>query len=192
MMQSQEPSSCYRPMFLWSTWRALVKTDSTVVSAVFSQRTCSEMTFLSPLLLYCFRSMLSAEGGGGGASSVSKEMGIQGFTLQPLCYATGLLPWQCSGGWLEGRGGEGSSLCLRATCPLNVQIWTSMHRRWTDIVESDALQGRVRSEGRASNTRSGWGAVTCPSAAWSSAAAGLRRCIMLFLKSPPGWIKQCF
>lgn len=51
------------------------------------------MPFLFPLLLYCFVSMLSAqeeaqrEGG-----SVSKEMGIQGFTLQPMCYAIGLLP----------------------------------------------------------------------------------------------------
>lgn len=76
------------------------------------KRICSEMTFMFPLLLYYFVSMLSAkEGAGGGLNreergSVSKEMGIQGFTLQPLCYAIGLLPWQRSRGWVEGRRGK--------------------------------------------------------------------------------------
>lgn len=82
----------------------------------------------------------------GGGGSVSKETGIQGFTLQPLCYAIGLLPWRCPRGWVEGRRGK-SSPRLRTTYRGSAD--TSDHEQTkTDVKESNASWCQCWRDGR--------------------------------------------
>lgn len=110
----------------------------------------------------------------GGA--VSKEIGIQDFTLQPLYYATGLLPVWCSRGWVEGRRGE-KKLTM-------AQIWTSMHRLYrhcrvqliAKAARTEASSWRVGLQ----TTPAGWCAVRLFSA-FSIGTVGLEGlCILLF------------
>lgn len=51
--------------------------------------------------------------GDGGGGPVSKEMRIQEFKLQPLCYAIGLLQVWCTRGWLKDEEGNEGSLWLK-------------------------------------------------------------------------------